>query len=116
MLWAESLPFGVHGCSAVPYIAKDSEGFFNLQIDNAFADPVYVSATAVKEMATKLGWRGPQAVAELQDENMRQELRIRELEDEIAEADRLQQNIDGLTRAGYMVKRAPGRPKLANKD
>ena len=116
MLWAPELPFGINGCSAIPFIAKDPEGFFNFQIDNQFADPVYCSATAVKEMAGKLGWASPDVVERQAEENATLRARVEELEAELAEADRFQQNIDGLTRSGYMVKRAPGRPSLTRKD
>lgn len=110
MKWVEVLPFGVNGCTAVPFVAKDDEGFFDLEIDNQWADPVYISATAVKEMARKLGWLSPSNREDLVNDLEQRDLRIQELEDELAEADRFQQNIDGLTKTGFMVKRAPGRP------
>lgn len=113
MRWVDALPFGVHGCTAIPFVAKDEEGFFDLQNDTQFTDPAFVSATAVKEMAAKLGWHAPGVVGEKDTIIADLEETVAQLEAELSEADKFQSNIDGLTKTGFMVKRAPGRPPKA---
>ena len=106
-----SLPFGVPGCAVLSGRAKDPDGFIETAGRHPFSDRrVYVSAEAVKIMGNEFG-----LVERDEHTALREELRVAldridELELELAEADRFQSNIDGLTRAGLMLKKAPGRP------
>lgn len=106
-----SLPFGATGCAVLAGRTKDEGGFIETAATHPLTDRrVYVSAEAVKIMANEFGYIARDEHAEMKDENLRLHLRVRELEDELAEADKFQQGIDGLTRKGLMLKKAPGRP------
>lgn len=106
-----SLPFGVPGCSVLPGRAKDPDGFIATAAKHPFTDRrVYVSAEAVRIMAAEYGMASREDVFALREELAEANHRIEQLEQELAEADLVQQGIDGLMKHGYVPKRAAGRP------
>lgn len=89
MRWVQQAALRPHRCAAVPFIgnATAGEGFIDTGHDLPGWDPhVYVSVTAVKEMARMIGWAPRQGtdprVADLQ-------ARVAELEQQIAGDERL---------------------------
>lgn len=108
MRWIESLPFGALGCSVFPQIGRDDEGFFDT--GNELIDRVFVSVTAVKEMARTIGWVPPGKLEEQSDEIHRLELQVQSLQDELNELDGFRSAVDVMESHGYRARKKPGRP------
>lgn len=109
MRWIDALPFGANGCAVLPFVGKDDEGFFDT--GNELVDHVYVSVTAVKEMARQLGWLDPGDVEDLRNEIEERDLRVQRLEDELNDTETVFQAIDVLESQGYTARKKAGRPK-----
>jgi hypothetical protein len=97
----------------LPGRAKDPGGFIATEATHPFSNRrVYVSAEAVRIMANEYGFVSREDVAGLREDLADANTRIAQLEQELEEADRFQSHIDGITKHGFQVKRAPGRPSL----
>lgn len=110
MRWVQHAALRPHRCAVIPYVGNHnaSKGFFDTGQHLAGWDPhVYISVQAVEHLAGYLGCRAPdltiQAKLDAKDE------RIRELEEQLAEAQRFQEAAEyTMEKFGTKVRQRPG--------
>jgi hypothetical protein len=106
----QGLPFGVPGCAVFRSRREDPDGFIDTGQQIAGL-PLYVSAEAVRVMGGEVGLVPREQVAEAKAEALTLRHRVTQLEDELDSVNRELDGIDGLTKRGLVVRKAPGRPK-----
>lgn len=112
MRWIEQPPFGAPGCAVIPHRETDPKGFIDTDRNLLGVDPhIFVSAAAVVEMARLIDFPSPEEHSRVLAELEGARVRVRQLEDEVQELNRLHDGYDAFCKAGFVPRKAPGRPK-----
>jgi len=112
MRWVETPAVRPNHCAAIPFVTNDPEGFIDTGSElDGYDNHVYVSVTAIREMARMIGYQHPADVAQLERElrETREELQVAQVK--LAEQERHLVAIDVLASAGFTARKKPGRPK-----
>jgi hypothetical protein len=101
-------------CAVIPYIGPSRGCRFidtEMHLTDGFADRVYVSEPAVKEMARQLGMPDKGEFRQVLEERDRLLSQLEQAREELVEFERVQQAIDVLESKDFRARRKPGRPK-----
>ena len=124
MRWVESATIRPHRCAVIPFVGSDESGFIDTGSEmEGFDNHVYVSVTAVKEMARLIGLPSKadynQLAAEANDV-------ARQLEDTVAQLQAARRELDAIDvieSADYRefkrkrrTGRPPGRPRKEEEE
>lgn len=111
-----SLPFGHPGC---PVTGKQGGTFIDtgktLRVGPRVW-PLLIHESAARILGRHVGMLDRADAADLKAEVIAAKHRVAELEDQLAEADALNDGIDALARKGLVVRKAPGRPPKKKPD
>lgn len=113
MRWVQHAAIRPHRCAVIPFVGNSNsqEGFIDTGQDLAGWDPhVYVSVTAVKQMATLIGWQPRHVEHQANQKVQALEAELEAVRGELAVAERKLEAVQVLKQAGYTASRKPGRP------
>lgn len=99
-------------CAVLPSLgAAHARGYFDTGVDlQGFDNRVYVSVEAVEVMARKLGWVGPETIADHDTQVADLEREVSLLRDQLRDADQFAEAAEyTLSRFGQRVQKKPGR-------
>lgn len=114
MRWVPHAALRPHHCAAIPFVGNSTaqDGFIDTGVDLPGWDPhVYVSVTAVKEMARLIGWQPAHVQQGVRDRLAEKDAEIESLRSDLAEKDKQLDAVQVLKNAGFAQTRAPGRPR-----
>lgn len=99
-------------------MSEDPKGFVDTGLTPSLTDDarIIVAVSWIEECAHKLGWKGPDEVAELEKELMLREDSLLELEDELSRADAALDAIDVIESRDFRTRKKAGRPKKPAHD
>lgn len=106
------------GCAVLPHLGpQHPEGFIDTGSEMpGFDNHVYVSVVAVRQMCALLGFPTPVEHEAVVGELERTRLELEQARSELAEADRFQESIVGMSQHGFEVRRRKGRPPGAKEE
>lgn len=98
-------------CAVFPSLGQaHRDGYFDTGVDlQGFDNRVYVSVEAVRVMARKLDWKGPEDFAEVEREREQLERELEDVRAQLAEADRELSAVYSLKSRGWTTGAKPGR-------
>jgi hypothetical protein len=102
-------------CAVIPYIGPATRDARFIDTGNrhtdGFADHVYISEPAVREMARMLGMPDRGEFRQMRRERDQLAAELEQAREELVEFERVQQAIDVLESKDFRARRKPGRPK-----
>jgi hypothetical protein len=106
----------VHRLTNPPHkciVSGFSDGpFLDTGVESPYIEPwVAFNVQVLKDLAKEVGMVPEEELAAANEIIAELEHRVHQLDLQIQEQDSYLDGIDGLTKAGYMVRKAPGRPK-----
>lgn len=113
MKWVDQAVTRPFRCAVLPYVGNGSGHMFLDTAQDLDLEHVYISDVACEAIAQALGWV-PKAESEREIDALKQ--RIAELEAGLAAAAEFAAHVDGLTRAGMVVRKQPGRKPAKEKE
>lgn len=109
MHWVDQASIRPFRCALVPYVGNGQGHMFLDTGQELDLEHVYISDAGCELVAQALGWVPPQQLEDAWAQVQAAEARVLGLERELQDVEREAQAIDGLTRHGFVVRRAPGR-------
>jgi hypothetical protein len=109
----DRLPFGVAGCSLLPYVGNATEGewFVDTGIE-ATSPKIFLSRAALVECAKEVGWVDPvdHAAVSAERDDLRRELQ--DVREQLEERDRAWDALDVIESQGFTARKRRGpKPK-----